>query len=134
MSRRETYQAGETILQEGAGGSTMYLVVRGCVSVRKLSGAQQIEIKQVSSGECFGEMAVISQLPRSANVVALLRTEVIAISGAVLRSANQVLCMKLYRNIASVLADRLRQRDEQVVAFRGGEPEKPPAKRSFPFW
>ncbi len=134
MSRRETYQAGETILQEGAGGSTMYLVVRGSVSVRKMSGAQQIEIKQVSSGECFGEMAVISHMPRSATVVALQRTEVIAISGAILRSVNQVLCMKLYRNIASLLADRLRQRDEQVVALRGGEPEKPAAKRLFPFW
>jgi serine/threonine protein kinase len=134
MSRRENYQAGETILQEGAGGSTMYLVVRGGVSVRKMAGAQQIEIKQVSSGECFGEMAVISQLPRSATVVALRSTEVIAISGAVLRSANQVLCMKLYRNIASLLADRLRQRDEQVVTLRGGEPERQPAKRRFPFW
>jgi CRP-like cAMP-binding protein len=134
MARRETYQAGETILQEGAGGSMMYLVVRGGVSVRKFSGAQQIEIKQVSSGECFGEMAVISHMPRSATVVALQRTELVTVSGAVLRSENQVLCMKLYRNIAAVLADRLRQRDEQVVALRGGEPEKPAAKRLFPFW
>jgi serine/threonine-protein kinase len=134
MSRRETYQAGDTILQEGAGGSTMYLLVRGRVSVRKASGAQQVEIKQISSGECFGEMAVISHLPRSATVVAVQRTEVIAISGVVLRSANQVLCLKLYRNIAALLADRVRQRDEQVVALRGGETEKRPPKRLFPFW
>ena len=48
MSRRETYQTGDTILQEGAGGSTMYVVVRGRASVRKMSGTKQVEIKRVS--------------------------------------------------------------------------------------
>ena len=134
VSRRETYETGETILQEGAGGSTMYVVVRGRVSIRKLSGEKPVELKRVSRGECFGEMAVISQMPRSATAVALQPTEVVAISGAVLRSANQLLCMKLYRNIASLLAERVRQRDEQVVALLDGAPEKKPAKRFFPFW
>lgn len=134
VSREENYREGETIFREGAGGSTMYVVARGRVSVRKMSGTREVEIKQVSRGECFGEMAVISQMPRSATVVALQDTEVVAISGAVLRSANQVLCMKLYRNIASLLADRVRQRDEQVVASLDGDAEKKPAKRLFPFW
>jgi serine/threonine-protein kinase len=134
MSRQETYQAGDTIVREGAGGSTMYVVMRGQVSVRKMSGPKEVEIKQASKGECFGEMAVISQMPRSATVVALEPTEVIAISGAVLRSANQVLCMKLYRNIASLLTDRMRQKDEQMVALLDSEPEKKPGKRLFPFW
>jgi eukaryotic-like serine/threonine-protein kinase len=134
VSRQETYETGDTILKEGAGGSTMYVVVRGRVSVRKTSGTNQVEVKQVTKGECFGEMAVISQMPRSASVVALQRTEVVAISGAVLRSSNQVLCMKLYRNIASLLADRVRQKDEQVIASVGGAPEKKPTKRFFPFW
>ncbi len=134
VSRQESYPPDATILQEGAGGSTMYVVVRGRVSVRKLSGTKQVEIKQVSKGECFGEMAVISQMPRSATVVALQPTEVVAISGAVLRSTNQGLCLKLYRNIASLLADRVRQRDEQVVALLDGTPEKKLAKRLFPFW
>lgn len=133
-ARQENYQTGETILQEGAGGSTMYVVVRGRVSVRKMSGTKQVELKQVSKGECFGEMAVISQLPRSASVVALQPTEVVGISGAVLRSANQMLSMKLYRNIAWLLADRVRQRDEQVVALLDGEAGKKPTKRRFPFW
>jgi serine/threonine-protein kinase len=134
MSRRETYKEGETIVEQGAGGSMMYVVVKGRVAIRKLSGAQEVEIKQVSTGECFGEMAVISQMPRSASVVALRPTEVIAISGAVLRSANPLLCMKLYRNIASVLSERMRERDEQIVGLLHNEPKKRPEKRRFPFW
>jgi serine/threonine protein kinase len=134
VSRQESYLTGDTILQEGAGGSTMYVVTKGRVSVQKMSGSKQVEIKQVSKGECFGEMAVISQMPRSATVVALQPTEVVAISGAVLRSANQLLCMKLYRNIAAMLAERMRQRDEQMVSLLDNEPEKKPSKRLFPFW
>jgi hypothetical protein len=42
--------------------------------------------------------------------------------------------MKLYRNIASLLADRMRQRDEQMVALLDNDSEKKPAKRLFPFW
>jgi serine/threonine-protein kinase len=134
MSRRETYKEGETIVEQGAGGSMMYVVVKGRVSIRKLSAAQEVEIKQVPTGECFGEMAVLSQMPRSASVVALRPTEVIAISGAVLRSANPLLCMKLYRNIASVLSERMRERDEQMVSLLQNEPKKRPEKRRFPFW
>jgi len=115
LSRQVNFQPGEVIVQEGTGGSTMYLVVQGLVSVRKRSGDQEVEFEQISSGDGFGEMAVISQMPRSATVVALQPTEVIAISGAVLRLADPVLCMKLYRNIASLLSDRIRDRDQHVA-------------------
>src|SRR5262249_35977166 len=33
MSRREKYREGDTIVQQGAGGSMMYLVVQGRVSI-----------------------------------------------------------------------------------------------------
>jgi len=134
MARHETYDGGDFIIQEGAGGSTMYVVVKGRVSIRKTSENQEIEIKQVSAGECFGEMAVISQLPRSASVVALRPTEVIAISGAVLRSVSPVLSMKLYRNIAGLLSERMRQKDEQLLTLLKGESPKQPEKRGFLFW
>ena len=134
MARHETYKEGDVIFQEGAGGSMMYLVVRGRVSIRKTLGQQVVEIKQIAAGECFGEMAVISQLPRSASVVALRLTEVIAISGAVLRSESPVLSMKLYRNIAALLSERVRQKDEQLLSLVKNDEPKRPAKRKFPFW
>ena len=133
-ARRETYREGDVILQEGAGGSTMYLVVKGRVSIRKTTGNQDVEIKQVSAGECFGEMAVISQLPRSASAVALRSTEVIAISGAVLRSASPLLSMKLYRNLAASLSERVRQKDQELLSFLKDDGAKRTAKRPFSFW
>ena len=134
MAREETYKEGETIIQEGSGGSMMYVVAKGRVSIRKLTEKGEIEIKQVAAGDCFGEMAVISQLPRSASVVALRPTELIAISGAVLRSASPVLSMKLYRNIAALLSERVRQKDEQMLAYMKNEGPKAPEKSRFSFW
>jgi CRP-like cAMP-binding protein len=121
-------------VQQGAGGSMMYLVVKGRVSIRKRSGEKEMEIKQVGSGEWFGEMAIISQMPRSASVVALRPTEIMAISGAVLRSASPLLSMKLYRNIASQLSDRMRERDDEMLSLIQGGEKKRPEKRRFPFW
>jgi serine/threonine-protein kinase len=136
MARHETYDDGDFIIQEGAGGSTMYVVVKGRVSIRKATEKEEIEIKQVSPGECFGEMAVISQLPRSASVVALRPTEVLAISGAVLRSVSPVLSMKLYRNIAGLLSERVRQKDERLLTLLKNEGPKQPEKekKGFLFW
>jgi serine/threonine-protein kinase len=134
MSRREKYNEGETIVQQGAGGSMMYLVVKGRVSIRKTSEEKEIEIKQAGSGEWFGEMAVISQMPRSASVVALRSTEVLALSGAVLRSASPFLSMKLYRNIASHLSERIRERDEEMLSLLQNNGKKRPEKRRFSFW
>jgi serine/threonine protein kinase len=133
MARRETYHEGDVIIQEGTGGSTMYLVVKGRVSIRKTSENQELELSQVSTGECFGEMAVISQLPRSASAVALRSTEVIAISGAVLRSASPVLSMKLYRNLAALLSERVRGKDEQMLTFLKNDGTPRPPKRRFLF-
>jgi serine/threonine-protein kinase len=124
LSHQDRYEPGEVIVKEGTGGSTMYVVVEGLVSVRKSAGPELVEINKIRPGECFGEMAVISQMPRSATIVALEPTLVIAISGAVLRLSNPGLCLKLYRNIAALLSERLRELGQEVVSLRGAQASK----------
>ena len=76
-----------------------------------------MELRQIACGDGFGEMAIVSQMPRSATVVALQPTEVIAISGAVLRLSSPELAMKLYRNIAALLSERLRDADQRAATL-----------------
>ncbi len=115
LSRHEKYRSGEVIIEEGSGGSAMYLLLEGSVSIRKRTDGDNVELRQCRVGDCFGEMAVISQMPRSASIVALEPTEVIAISGAVLRQASPALSLKLYRNIAALLSERVRDSDQRVA-------------------
>jgi CPA1 family monovalent cation:H+ antiporter len=58
---------GETIVRRGERGDSMYFVSSGAVEVRLPSG----EPIRLGSGEFFGELALIMEQPRNADVVAL---------------------------------------------------------------
>lgn len=57
---------GEAIIRKGERGREMYFLVSGAVEVKLASGP-----KQLGSGEFFGELALLKQAPRGADVVAL---------------------------------------------------------------
>lgn len=61
-----SYAASETIFEQGTPGDEMYLVKEGRVNI-KVEGET---VNSVGAGEIFGEMALISEDPRSATAVA----------------------------------------------------------------
>jgi response regulator RpfG family c-di-GMP phosphodiesterase len=73
--KRIAFEKGSVICREGEAGDSMYMIVRGEVSVLKDMGWGQRELKQMGANEAFGEMALISKEPRSATVKTLSRTE-----------------------------------------------------------
>jgi CRP-like cAMP-binding protein len=83
--RVENIPAGRTIFRENRRGrrlllqrDKMYLLLKGRVSL--VAGGQ--EIRAVKSGDIFGEMAAIADLPRSATAVAKTACRVIALDRA----------------------------------------------------
>jgi ATP/ADP translocase len=66
------YPPGETVIKEGEAGDTMYLVVKGEVSVLKgqegEEGAREIELDRIRAGGYFGEMALFEDVMRSATI------------------------------------------------------------------
>jgi CRP-like cAMP-binding protein len=65
-----TYKAGDSIVREGAMGVGFYLILDGKAEVRK--GARVLAT--LGKGQFFGEMSLIDDLPRSADVIALSPT------------------------------------------------------------
>jgi len=59
---------GEEIISAGEEGHTFYLVASGRVSVRMSTG---VELAQLSKGQYFGEMSLLTGEPRTATVVAM---------------------------------------------------------------
>ena len=59
------YSPGETIIAEGEPGSCMFIMVSG--TVRCLKGKR--EVKVLTSGDYFGELAVVNDRPRAASIV-----------------------------------------------------------------
>jgi CRP-like cAMP-binding protein len=71
MERREA-QPGETIVQEGAQGDSMFVIVEGEAEVvRQASEGGGVTVARMGEGEFFGEMALLSEGPRLASVVAV---------------------------------------------------------------
>lgn len=85
--RRLFYHRGEIIFREGDFGDRLFVVVKGEVGILR-DGAV---ISSLKAGDVFGEMALISDDPRSATVIA--RTDVSAI--AIGRAAFQQLVAHL---------------------------------------
>jgi CRP-like cAMP-binding protein len=76
QSALSRHSAGETILSEGEEGHCMYVILRGRVRVL----AAGVEIATVGEGDFFGEVALVDDGPRSADVVAVEDCELMVIT------------------------------------------------------
>ena len=74
---------GEDVFREGEVGTTMYVIAEGEVTVTS-HGA---ELARLGPGAFFGEIALVTDLPRSATVTAAGRVELLAIDRDVMREA-----------------------------------------------
>jgi len=74
------FRAGDTIMSEGEGGNSAFLIVSGSVEVSVGQGANPKTVGTLGAGEVFGEMCLIEPAPRSATVKAVTDAECIATS------------------------------------------------------
>ena len=70
-------RTGDVIVTQGEVGETFYLIAEGEVSVR-VRDASPNEVARLGAGMFFGEIAVVTREPRSATVVALAPTRLLA--------------------------------------------------------
>ena len=78
IARERSFQAGAVIIQEGTVGESLFLILRGRVSVVKDMGSPSpMNLAEIGPDEWFGEMALFDREPRSASVVALEDTELL---------------------------------------------------------
>ena len=86
--RREHFEPNGTIFREGDWGDSLYMIVDGQVEVtRDIAGQGDVTLRRLGPGECFGEIGLVKQTPRSATVRTVTRVNVLAMD----RSAFQAL-------------------------------------------
>ena len=109
-SRLEPFESGSTIIEEAASDNDLCFILSGVVSIRVLGR----EIAVRTAGQHIGEMALVDPgQVRSASAVAegeVVTARISAVEFANLADSNP----RLWRNVARVLADRLRQRNRFV--------------------
>lgn len=81
---RKTFLAGSFILREGETGDAAYIIVSGKCEIQKELPNGPETLQTVGPGDVFGEMAILSEGPRTASVVAIEDTDVLVVTSAVL--------------------------------------------------
>jgi len=118
-----TFSAGDTIVRAGDQGDSVYLLVQGRVSVSiDLPGGGSARIATLSAGMTFGEMAMLGESLRSANVRADKDVECVELSMddlAELGNSDPQARATMYRNLARKIADNLRRANDEVQALSG---------------
>jgi small-conductance mechanosensitive channel/CRP-like cAMP-binding protein len=99
------FAPGETVIRAGDPGSSMFVVHSGRVSVQLNDGGRPRTVATLSDGAFFGEMALFTGEPRTANIVALEETEVLEIGHAAMKlvfDANP----DLVESLSHIIAER----------------------------
>lgn len=107
---RRLCPAGSVIFRRGSPGEDFFLILSGEVTIQ----AGDYEYARLGVGECFGEMGVVEEAPRSATARAATRTLVLRIDPRVLAGQEPILSYKLLAKVARLLSARLRRANEKI--------------------
>jgi len=81
--RRRPLKRGEVLFRKGDEGSTLYVITKGSVKIILPSRwGDEMAPAILSEGDFFGEMALFDGMPRSADVIAVEDTELLALNRA----------------------------------------------------
>jgi len=108
-----SFPAGKTICSEGECGSDIFVLAEGKASVNATrTGNKKSKIGTISQGEIFGEMSIIEDLPRVADLVTDVDSKLVIINRFELENLmnkNAHLGKIVMQNIASGLSRKLRR-------------------------
>ena len=103
-------RAGDVVIKRGDPGDALFFVLAGSVRARIFVGGDEKRLARISSGEFFGDMAMFTQSPRSADVVAEGETRLLrfgAESFRLLIGQNPAAAAPMLFGIAGTMAHRI---------------------------
>jgi hypothetical protein len=131
LGRLESVSAGTVVVEKGDRGTEMYMVVAGEMRVfdRHPDGREEV-LATLVPGAIFGEMGLVTQEARSAHVVATTDAELLRLDFAALERIRRrfpYTGAKIFRNLAGILAERLRHTTGAMLAEVPAPVMRPPA-------
>ena len=116
------------VVNKGEHGDSLFMVVEGELRARSMIDGKETSLAVMGVGECFGELSVVDQGPRSADVVANQASVLIKVSEKALRRMFEeapALAAPFMFALTRVIAQRVRnitKRYEDTIHFtRGAE-------------
>ena len=103
----ESFKRGALIITEGDSADALYVVISGRVKVFLGSDdGKEVVLTVLVPGECFGEIALLDEEPRSASVAAMEKTKLLVIRRdpfLELLQGNPILTRSMIRSLAHLV-------------------------------
>jgi len=111
------------IIKENTTERAFYILVKGEVRVEKrLPGkAKPTLLTTIASGDCFGEMALVTEIKRTADVVSSTESFILRVEPEIVSTSNVFLQLKFYKRFCERLVSRLDLANKRVVGGVGEE-------------
>src|SRR3989441_2371847 len=115
---RHVFAQGEMVIRAGDAGSSMFVLHNGRVRVQVTENGQARAVAVLNEGDFFGEMALFTGEPRTANVVAVEETEVLEIGHEAMKRLFDT-NPDLVGSLSRIIAERRQGLAQQAEAPTG---------------
>ena len=115
--KKVTANPGQILVKEGELNDEMFILEEGEVEV--LKGETNQLLGCLKTGDCFGEMALLEHVPRSATIRATKASKFLVLSSAALdeiASREKIIFSTLMKNIATHLSKTVRDTSNLTIA------------------
>lgn len=130
-STSRIYAPGEPIVRIGQEGNSMFVIISGSVKIQIPENDYQKTVGTLAENDFFGEMSLLTGEPRSANVVAIVETEVLRIDKEGLKpilSANPHIVEQISEMVAERRASLVQDAAEELSDDDGAPGKKGPLR------
>ncbi len=114
LLRRNSLRKGEVLFRQGDEGTALYIILQGRIKISVSRRADTVTLAILGEGEFLGEMALLDDLPRSADAIALEDSQLYALNRkdflAFLKGSDNAV-----RAVLSSLSMRLRRTDKLLA-------------------
>jgi len=128
---RRIFAPGELIVRKGQEGGSMFVIVRGTVSIEVPTANGPLVVRKLSAHDFFGEMSLLTGELRTANVVAEVETELLQIRKAAMKPLFEN-NPELLRVVSEIVEERRNLLPDPPAEAEWNEPASQPAS-STPF-
>jgi len=102
------HEPASTIISEGEMDDTFYIIVTGEVMVKKKGRVLAV----LKTGDCFGEMAYLGKIKRTASILALTNTVLMKLNASIIDQTSLSTQLRFYKVFSKTLIDRLARTSE----------------------
>lgn len=129
QSHLNHFGKGERVIEEGAEGDSMFVLLRGAAQVSVAKNGSTIPVATLNSGDCFGEMSLLTGERRSATVRAQADCYVMEISKPVMAEIIRESPTTL-QQLSEILAKR-KMETEGIVKEAAGPEDQAAKEREY---